>query len=168
MTPASRWRLDGLHPHVFVLLQNNDHLNDPWLNDTSEGWVAVHFTKQFILCLFVYAAGDCVLPNNNSNNLDETSAAAVVSGTTRPWPPKACVYAVRAGPILVQNLTRYTSITCYEPKNDRPATTQHSSWSNRRPCPKPTKPTITHLKGSTGRSQSGGRLDSTTGKRRRL
>ena len=56
----------------------------PSQHDTSEGWVAVHFTKQFILYLFVYAAGDCVLPNNNSNNLDETSAAAVVSGTTRP------------------------------------------------------------------------------------
>ena len=62
------------------------------LDTTEHGWITVRDTLQSTSHDFVFAAGDCAdiqLPN-----------------TKKPV-PKAGVYAVRAGPILVENLTRY-------------------------------------------------------------
>jgi selenide,water dikinase len=50
-------------------------------------WVAVHDTLQSVSHPFVFAAGDCAAHPAH--------------------PPKAGVYAVRSGPILIQNLTSY-------------------------------------------------------------
>ena len=84
--------------------------NHSWLKVTPEGWIAVHPTLQSTSHPFVFAAGECatmVQPNNNKhqNKDNDDEKSSVVTG--RAWPPKAGVYAVRAGPILVQNLTRY-------------------------------------------------------------
>ena len=95
--------------------------NPPWLKVTPEGWIAVHPTLQSISHPFVFAAGDCatiVPPNskkhNNSNDNDDEKSSVV---TGRAWPPKAGVYAVRAGPILGQNLTRYLDRLRFFAKN---------------------------------------------------
>lgn len=58
---------------------------------TQRGWIRVNQYLQSTSHPFVFAAGDC-------SNLEGLPAGA---------PPKAGVYAVRAGPILVDNLTRY-------------------------------------------------------------
>lgn len=53
----------------------------------------------------VFAAGDC----------------ATITGLEHGPPPKAGVYAVRAGPVLIENLTRYLDgrpMTKYEPQDD--------------------------------------------------
>jgi selenide, water dikinase len=55
------------------------------------GWICVSPTLQSISYPFVFAAGDC----------------ATIQDPLRPSPPKAGVYAVRSGPILIENLTRY-------------------------------------------------------------
>ena len=55
------------------------------------GWICVAPTLQSIRYPFVFAAGDC----------------ATIQVPLRPSPPKAGVFAVRSGPILIENLTRY-------------------------------------------------------------
>ena len=78
--------------------------NHSWLEVTPEGWIAVHPTLQSTSHPFVFAAGDCAtMVQRNNNHKDDKSPVL----TTKAWPPKAGVYAVRAGPILVQNPTRY-------------------------------------------------------------
>eukprot|EP00977_Amphora_coffeiformis_P004781 scaffold1029_cov194-Amphora_coffeaeformis.AAC.13 len=62
------------------------------LQGTRHGWIMVQETLQSTSHPDVFAAGDC---------------AHVVRSNGQPSPPKAGVYAVRAGPILVENLTRY-------------------------------------------------------------
>ena len=84
--------------------------NHSWLKVTPEGWIAVHQTLQSTSHPFVFAAGDCatmVQPNNNKHQNKDNDDDKSSVDTGRAWPPKAGVYAVRAGPILVQNLTRY-------------------------------------------------------------
>jgi selenide,water dikinase len=60
---------------------------------TDKGWIRVSPTMQSISHDCIFAAGDCVtiedLPRGHNT------------------PPKAGVYAVRAGPLLVENLVRY-------------------------------------------------------------
>jgi len=59
---------------------------------STNGWIQVNESFQSLSHPFVFAAGDCCtmeLPRG-----DRT-------------PPKAGVYAVRAGPVLIENLTRY-------------------------------------------------------------
>ena len=62
----------------------------PPLAMTPDGWIRMHPTLQSISHPFVFAAGDCASVDGPN-------------GTT----PKAGVYAVRSGPILIENLTRY-------------------------------------------------------------
>eukprot|EP00957_Ditylum_brightwellii_P210359 15364875-Ditylum_brightwellii.AAC.2 len=79
------------------------------------GWIAVNESLQSISHPFVFAAGDCAtmvgLPKGKSS------------------PPKAGVYAVRSGPILIENLTKMigslddnseanNKLTQYEPQGD--------------------------------------------------
>jgi selenide,water dikinase len=76
------------------------------LAGTSEGWILVHPTLQSISHPAVFAAGDC----------------ASIQGLLRGPPPKAGVYAVRAGPVLVQNVLQFLAGTAprtvYEPQDD--------------------------------------------------
>ena len=64
--------------------------------DPQSYWIRVHSTLQSTSHPFVFAAGDCctIVPRNKI-------------ATPLPSPPKAGVYAVRSGPILIENLTRY-------------------------------------------------------------
>ena len=60
--------------------------------DPESHWIRVHPTLQSVSHPFVFAAGDC---------------CTIVQTNAIPSPPKAGVYAVRSGPILIENLTRY-------------------------------------------------------------
>jgi selenide,water dikinase len=62
------------------------------LDGTEHGWIKVDQNLQSTSHEGVFAAGDC---------------AHIVRSDGQKSPPKAGVYAVRAGPVLVQNLTRY-------------------------------------------------------------
>ena len=85
------------------------------LGTTEHGWITVGPTFQSTTHPFVFAAGDCC------------TMKGLPSGRT---PPKAGVYAVRAGPILIQNLPKYLDslqhdepdgsnvLTEYEPQDD--------------------------------------------------
>lgn len=69
---------------------------DCGLDISNRGWIRVNKHLQSTSHPSVFAAGDCcemVMENNN-----------------RKSPPKAGVYAVRSGPILIENLTRYLGI----------------------------------------------------------
>lgn len=61
------------------------------LDCDDNGWIRVQPTLQSSSHPFVFAAGDC----------------ASIQHLDKGPPPKAGVYAVRAGPILIENLTRY-------------------------------------------------------------
>lgn len=67
-------------------------LRDHGLAVSDRGWIKVNESFQSISHPFVFAAGDC--------------CTLELPGGARS-PPKAGVYAVRAGPILIENLTRY-------------------------------------------------------------
>ena len=84
-------------------------LRDYGLAVSDRGWIQVNESFQSVSHPFVFAAGDCctlTLPGG------------------APSPPKAGVYAVRAGPILIENLTRYlypsenSSLEKFEPQPD--------------------------------------------------
>ena len=77
----------GAHDLAFQLHEHQG------LDVTEHGWIQVQDTLQSTSHPFVFAAGDC--------------ASIQVGGGSAKSPPKAGVYAVRAGPILIQNLTRY-------------------------------------------------------------
>ena len=82
------------------------------LDATEHGWFTVEPTLQSTSHEFVFAAGDCA----HICNLESGS------------PPKAGVFAVRAGPILIENLTRYlqnqleeeekADLVLYQPQDD--------------------------------------------------
>jgi selenide,water dikinase len=75
------------------------------LDCSAHGWIQVEPTFQSTSHPFVFAAGDCA----SIQNLKHGS------------PPKAGVYAVRAGPVLIENLTRYlqgSDLLRYEPQDD--------------------------------------------------
>jgi selenide, water dikinase len=72
---------------------------------TKRGWIRVNQNLQSVSHPFLFAAGDC-------SNLEGLAAGA---------PPKAGVYAVRAGPILIDNLTGYLGqkpLLQYTPQED--------------------------------------------------
>jgi pyridine nucleotide-disulfide oxidoreductase family protein len=77
------------------------------LECSDHGWIQVEPTFQSTSHPFLFAAGDCA----NIVNLKDNKRS----------PPKAGVFAVRAGPILIENLTRYLEgreLKCYEPQDD--------------------------------------------------
>jgi len=74
----------GAHP-LAMLLQAKG------LDATKYGWISVNEYLQSTSHPWLFAAGDCC----NIENLEKGS------------PPKAGVFAVRAGPVLIENLTAY-------------------------------------------------------------
>jgi selenide,water dikinase len=77
---------------------------DGGLATTPEGWVAVNSHMQSTSCAHIFAAGDCCH-----------------IATTETSPPKAGVYAVRTGPILIHNLLaqlRGEELIEYTPQDD--------------------------------------------------
>mmetsp|Transcript_17453 Transcript_17453/g.26083 ORF Transcript_17453/g.26083 Transcript_17453/m.26083 type:complete len:539 (+) Transcript_17453:96-1712(+) len=94
----------GAQPHslAYELEQKGIGINE-------NGWIKVSPTLQSLSHENIFAAGDC---------------ATIVSNDFQP-PPKAGVYAVRSGPILVKNLSAYfkdayesTSLIEYKPQNE--------------------------------------------------
>lgn len=73
------------------------------LSVTDRGWIRVNHHMQSVSHPCVFAAGDC---------------CEIVSGDGRRSPPKAGVYAVRSGPILIENLTRYLGSSSSGAGND--------------------------------------------------
>lgn len=73
---------------------------------SDRGWIQVSDTFQSLSHPKVFAAGDC----------------CTIEGLEGPSPPKAGVYAVRSGPILVDNLTRFLEqsgpLAQYRPQDD--------------------------------------------------
>ena len=65
------------------------------LDVDESGWIRVNDQLQSLSHPWFFAAGDC--------------CTIVSSDKTRETPPKAGVYAVRSGPILIENLTRSLS-----------------------------------------------------------
>ena len=91
-------------------------LRDQQLDVSERGWICVNESFQSSSHPFVFAAGDCCTMD--------------IPGGGRS-PPKAGVYAVRAGPVLIENLTRFlgygndgtsdetsSSLTKYVPQKD--------------------------------------------------
>jgi NADH dehydrogenase FAD-containing subunit len=78
----------GAHPLARQLQQTRGIAGDQY------GWFFVQPTLQSTSHPFIFAAGDCA-----------TMVDPLHPQT--PSPPKAGVYAVRSGPILIENLTRY-------------------------------------------------------------
>lgn len=79
-------------------------LQDKGLDATTNGWINVNEYLQSTSHPFLFAAGDCChidTPKNKS-------------------PPKAGVFAVRAGPVLIENLTRY--LQQQQPQKEEDAT----------------------------------------------
>lgn len=77
------------------------------LECSDHGWIQVEPTFQSTSHPFLFAAGDCANIVNLKND--------------KKSPPKAGVFAVRAGPILIENLTRYLEgreLKYYEPQDD--------------------------------------------------
>ena len=69
-------------------------------------WITVNSTLESTNCPGVFAAGDC---------------CTIVAEDGRAPPPKAGVYAVRSGPILIKNLTNYLAkepLITYAPQGD--------------------------------------------------
>jgi selenide, water dikinase len=89
----------GAHPLARQLQQTRGVAGDRY------GWFIVQPTLQSISHPFLFAAGDCA-----------TIIDPVHPQT--PSPPKAGVYAVRSGPILIENVTRYVDHLRQE-DNDR-------------------------------------------------
>lgn len=88
---------------------------------TQKGWIKVSRGLQSTSHPFVFAAGDCAEIHEDDPSL------------SFPTPPKAGVYAVRAGPVLIENLIRYlrslqeneesanlpgTELITYQPQED--------------------------------------------------
>lgn len=89
----------GAHDLAFQLAKTRG------LATNKHGWIRVNSKLQSLSHPFVFAAGDC----------------AVIEGLPKGPPPKAGVYAVRSGPILVENLPNFLSqkdLTVFEPQDD--------------------------------------------------
>lgn len=74
----------GAHPLAF-------RLQNKGLDATKHGWISVNEYLQSTSHPFVFAAGDC----------------CSIEGLPNGSPPKAGVFAVRAGPVLIDNLTTF-------------------------------------------------------------
>ena len=71
----------------------------------ARGWIKVNSYLQSLSHPYIFAAGDC---------------CEIVNGDKKS-PPKAGVYAVRSGPILIENLTRFVGskeLVPYHPQDD--------------------------------------------------
>ena len=66
-------------------------LKDRGLAVTDRGWIQVNKYLQSVSHPYLFAAGDC----------------NTIEGLGKASPPKAGVYAVRSGPILIENLTKF-------------------------------------------------------------
>jgi selenide, water dikinase len=95
------------HPLAYTL-QNHG------LAITECGWIRVNQYLQSFSHPYVFAAGDC-------------SSIEIPGGSKAP-PPKAGVFAVRAGPVLIENLTAYLKHAAGQP-NDSTSSSSSSSSS---------------------------------------
>ena len=92
------------------------HLNEArQLATTQHGWIRVGPTLQSVSHPHVFAAGDC----------------AHLEGLTggKKSPPKAGVYAVRAGPILIENLTRTLEWQRQQQQQEKSTSTQQKKMA---------------------------------------
>jgi pyridine nucleotide-disulfide oxidoreductase family protein len=87
-----------------------DKLRERGIAISDRGWIRVGPTLQSVSHREIFAAGDCCTIEGLPDN--------------KPSPPKAGVYAVRAGPILIENLTGYLegksqdALAKYNPQSD--------------------------------------------------
>jgi hypothetical protein len=93
------------------------------LDMTEDGWIEVSNTLQSTSHPFVFAAGDCASIRvaddcDNERKRSERGSQPQHYFETRRVVPKAGVYAVRAGPILIENLTRYLDQLCHASSPD--------------------------------------------------
>ena len=96
----------GAEAHELAFELNKKH----GLAITDRGWIRVNPYLQSISHPCIFAAGDCNTIENGTNKS----------------PPKAGVYAVRSGPILIENLTKFLTTTdttapvlkAYTPQDD--------------------------------------------------
>jgi selenide,water dikinase len=89
----------GSHPLAETLRKRGLAVND-------RGWIRVTEHLQSLSHPRVFAAGDC---------------SSMETGTGQQPPPKAGVYAVRAGPVLIENLVNFLAhdkLTDYAPQDD--------------------------------------------------
>ena len=95
------------HPLAFEMGKKGLALNE-------RGWIRVNPSLQSLSHLCVFAAGDCATIDNL---MDENHKPKLS-------PPKAGVYAVRSGPILIENLSKYlfgsdnSEFTKYNPQDE--------------------------------------------------
>jgi selenide,water dikinase len=98
----------GAAPHSSLV----NELKLAGLSTDEHGWIEVGPTLQSISHENVFAAGDCVTIQG---------LVDPVTGRERATPSKAGVYAVRTGPILIENISRYLSnqnLINYSPQDD--------------------------------------------------
>lgn len=91
----------GAAPHDIT-----DSFKKNGLKLSNDGWIEVNDSLQSTSYGNIFAAGDC---------------ATIEFQDGRRSPPKAGVYAVRSGPILIENISRYLkqkSLVSYEPQDD--------------------------------------------------
>lgn len=69
----------------------------------NNGWIRVNRSLQSISHENIFAAGDCV----TIESLSHPSSSSSLSTNEFESPPKAGVYAVRSGPILIENIYKY-------------------------------------------------------------
>lgn len=84
-----------------------DKLHQRGLAVSDRGWIRVNANLQSISHCNVFAAGDCCTLEGLPNE--------------RPSPPKAGVYAVRSGPVLIENLPYFLEskhLKSYNPQDD--------------------------------------------------
>jgi len=110
-------------------------LREQGLALSDRGWIAVNDCFQSSSHPYVFASGDCCAMEMQSSKEKKTASQSPsqsqsqspAASSSRPHSssqPKAGVYAVRAGPILLENLTRYllnddkSSLQSYVPQTD--------------------------------------------------
>lgn len=81
------------------------------LSVSKDGWIITGPTLQSVSHKNIFAAGDCAMIEGIIDS----------EGKSKASPPKAGVYAVRAGPVLVENLAcmlNNRNLTKYEPQDE--------------------------------------------------
>lgn len=76
----------------------SSNLRDAGISVSEDGWIKVGPTLQTLSHNNIFAAGDCA----NIEGLRDPE-----TGQEKESPPKAGVYAVRSGPVLVENISRH-------------------------------------------------------------
>jgi selenide,water dikinase len=93
----------GAAPHALA----SNAMKERGLSVSDQGWIRVSPTLQTLSHEHIFAAGDCVTIEQLEDGKES--------------PPKAGVYAVRSGPILVENLTNFLEgkpLKKYDPQDD--------------------------------------------------